>query len=202
MMINIRSYTSPDLDSLYRICLLTGASGGDASRFYCDSKIVGHVYAAPYAVFRPESALVVEDNDGVGGYILGASDTWEFESELETKWWPRLRAEYPDPFDVNENDLSWDQRMQRLIHHPRRTPIAITDLYPAHLHIDLLPRLQGIGLGKLLVDRWLGLMRSFGAIGVHLGVGATNKRAVRFYRAYGFHELDSRSDSFTFAMHL
>jgi ribosomal protein S18 acetylase RimI-like enzyme len=201
-MANIRAYRPGDLDALYRICLLTGGSGQDASHLYADPKLVGHVYAAPYAALRPESALVVEDGEGVGGYNLGAADTAAFEAELESKWWPKLRDEYPDPVGMTAAELSWDQRMQRHIHHPRRTPATITDLYPAHLHIDLLPRFQGRGLGKTLIDRWLELMRLFGAKGVHLGVGVANERAVRFYRAYGFEELDAWTGALVFGMKL
>jgi GNAT superfamily N-acetyltransferase len=200
-MPEIRAYRPSDLGALYDICLKTGNSGQDASELYQDHKLVGHVYAGPYGVLRPQSALVVEDELGVGGYILGAADTPAFEAELEHRWWPALRAYYSDnPVGLSYRDLTLDQRMVRHIHHPQTTPANITDAYPAHLHIDLLPRLQGRGLGKALIDRWRLLMRGFGARGVHLGVGAANARAVRFYRAYGFHELDVGPGALVFAL--
>jgi ribosomal protein S18 acetylase RimI-like enzyme len=186
----IRPYRQDDLEAIYRVCLLTGASGQDASDVYVDHKLVGHHFAGPYGVLRPESALVVEDGEGVGGYILGAADTQAFEAELETAWWPALRAQYPDPIGIRYRDLTPDQRLQRGIHHPQPMLASVSARYPAHLHIDLLPRFQGQGMGRTLIDRWLELMRGFGAKGVHLGVGAANERGVRFYRAYGFQELD------------
>ncbi|HLK24189.1 MAG TPA: GNAT family N-acetyltransferase [Caulobacteraceae bacterium] len=201
-MVQIRAYREDDLDAIYRICLMTGASGQDASQLYKDPKIIGHVYAGPYGVLQPQSALVVEDEEGVGGYIIGARDTPAFEAELEEAWWPRLRDEYPDPVGKRYAELTWDERMQRHIHHPTRTPPEITQPYPAHLHIDLLPRFQGRGLGKILIDRWFDLMRSMGARGVHLGVGTANERGVRFYRAYGFKELDLGSGALIFALPL
>jgi ribosomal protein S18 acetylase RimI-like enzyme len=198
----IRPYRGSDLEAIYRVCLLTGASGQDASELYVDHKLVGHMFAGPYGVLRPQSALVVEDAGGVGGYIIGAPDTPTFEAELELAWWPTLRAEYPDPVGLRYRDLSPDQRLIRGFHHPQLTPPLITDPYPAHLHIDLLPRFQGRGLGKTLIDRWLDLMRSSGVKGVHLGVGAANGRATRFYRAYGFHELDIGPGALMFAINL
>src|SRR5579864_6800978 len=105
-MPDIRAYRPDDLEALYDICLKTGNSGKDASRLYGDPKIVGHVYAGPYGVLRPESALVVEDAEGVGGYILGAADTAAFERDLEASWWPKLRAEYPDPAGAPRAELS------------------------------------------------------------------------------------------------
>ena len=56
-MAEIRAVRPSDLDDLYRICLATGAGGGDASALYRDPKLLGHVYAAPYAVFSPQSVL-------------------------------------------------------------------------------------------------------------------------------------------------
>ena len=35
---------------------------------------------------------------------------------------------------------------------PDRMLIAEVDAYPAHLHIDLLPELQGQGMGRRLID--------------------------------------------------
>jgi ribosomal protein S18 acetylase RimI-like enzyme len=41
-----------------------------------------------------------------------------------------------------------------------------------------------------MIDTWLGAMKARGSRGAHLGVGFTNERAVRFYRAYGFIEAE------------
>jgi GNAT superfamily N-acetyltransferase len=188
-MVEIRPYRASDLDALYHICLATGDSGADASGLYQDPKLVGHVYAAPYGVLSPESALVLEDDEGVGGYIVGAPDTRAFEALLEAEWWPGLRATYSDP-EGRGATLGWDDRMRRYINRPPKTPAKVVEPFPAHLHIDMLPRLQRRGFGRLLIDRWLGLIQGMGARGVHLGVGWANERAVRFYRAYGFQQLE------------
>jgi hypothetical protein len=44
-----------------------------------------------------------------------------------------------------------------------------------------------------LMDRWLGAVREMGARGAHLAVGAANRRAIRFYRACGFREMEQPS---------
>jgi GNAT superfamily N-acetyltransferase len=186
-MAAIRPYRADDLDALYHICLATGQSGKDATHLYRDPKIIGHIYAAPYGVLEPESAFVLEDEEGVGGYIIGAFDTHPFEKRLEAEWWPPLRARYPDPAAPPQ---TLDGRMAWLMHHPSRTPRRITRPYPSHLHIDLLPRFQGGGWGKRMIDTWLAAMKARGSRGAHLGVGFANERAVRFYRAYGFVEAE------------
>ena len=63
MSFKIRNYHPCDLVSLYRICLLTADSGGDASHLYSDPDLVGQFYAAPYAVYEPELCFVVTNSD-------------------------------------------------------------------------------------------------------------------------------------------
>jgi ribosomal protein S18 acetylase RimI-like enzyme len=188
-MVEIRAFRPADLDDLYRICLATGAGGDDASALYRDPKLVGHVYAAPYAVSSPRSVFVVEDAEGLGGYIVGAPDTRAFEAWLEAEWWPALRTIYPDPSGTPRIDRSPDQFMSWWIHYPHRAPDGIVHSYPSHLHINLLPRLRGRGVGRRLMERWLATIRDMGSRGAHLAVGAANRRAIRFYRACGFQEV-------------
>jgi ribosomal protein S18 acetylase RimI-like enzyme len=192
-MVEIRAVRPNDLDDLYRICLATGAGGDDASSLYRDPRLIGHVYAAPYAILSPQSVFIVEDTLGVGGYIVGAPDTRDFETRLEAEWWPSLRTLYQDPSNEPRTGWSPDQSMIHMIHHPRRTASEIVEPYPSHLHINLLPRLRGRGFGRQLMERWLATIREMGSRGAHLAVGAANRRAIRFYRACGFHELERRS---------
>jgi ribosomal protein S18 acetylase RimI-like enzyme len=193
-MVDIRPYRARDLDELYDICLKTGDSGADATRLYRDPKLIGHVYAGAYGVLSPETALVVEDGAGVGGYIIGPADTHAFEKRCAAEWWPPLRARYADPAG-DPKSWSRDERMAHLIHHPDRTPRRISEIYPAHLHINLLPRFQGQGLGARLIDLWLAKVSAMGARGACLATGERNPRAVRFYRAYGFTEIERFGDA-------
>jgi ribosomal protein S18 acetylase RimI-like enzyme len=188
-MVEIRAVRPNDLDDLYRVCLATGAGGDDASPLYRDPRLVGHVYAAPYAILSPRSVFVVEDTLGVGGYIVGAPDTRDFETRLEAEWWPSLRTLYQDPSNEPRTGWSPDQSMIHMIHHPRRTARMIVEPYPSHLHINLLPRLRGRGFGRQLIGRWLETVRQMGSRGAHLAVGAANRRAIEFYRACGLHEI-------------
>ncbi len=205
-MPHIRPVQPADLDALYLIALATGDAGRDAAHLYTDGKLVGHIYAAPYAALEPESAFVAEDGEGVAGYIVGALDTPAFEHRLEAEWWPTLRPLYADPLPKPPEAWSADELRAWTIHHPRRTPAKLTEPYPSHLHINLLPRLQGQGMGAKLIDRWLDAMREAGSRGAHLGVGPANERARRFYRAYGFEELPRQKpkphDPIWFAMTL
>jgi ribosomal protein S18 acetylase RimI-like enzyme len=186
----IRPYRPSDLNDLYRICLLTGANGGDASHLFTDPMLLGHLHAAPYGWFEPELAFVAEDSVGVGGYVLGAADTHAFERQLEQDWWPELRRRYPPPPPgLDEQQWTRDQGAAYLIHHPLVTPTELAGTHPAHLHINLVPRLQGRGVGRHLISTLVAALRERGAARLHLGVRRANTRAIGFYRHLGFTEL-------------
>lgn len=197
-MPTLRSARETDRAALLSICLETGDSGQDATALYRDPVILGQVYAAPYLTFAPDFAFVLEDDQGVGGYVLGTPDTAAFEDTLEREWWPPLRLQYPDPQAIPAAERTPDERIAHLIHHPPRAPRELLTAYPAHLHIDLLPRVQGGGRGRALMDTLLDALRAAGAPGVHLGVGARNVRAQGFYRHLGFTELGRTPGAVTF----
>jgi ribosomal protein S18 acetylase RimI-like enzyme len=187
---HIRPYHPGDLDALYRICLLTGDDGQDATSLFHDPRLLGHFFAAPYGLFEPSLAFVAEDAEGVGGYIAGALDTRAFEEQLESKWWPDLRTRYlAPPPRLPSKRWTPDQHVAHMIHHPWRIPDELAARYPSHLHINLLPRLQASGHGSQLTRTLIAALRDQGSRGVHLHVSSGNWRAAGFYRHIGFTEL-------------
>jgi ribosomal protein S18 acetylase RimI-like enzyme len=187
--VTIRCAVAADRAALYEICLLTGDAGGDASGLYSQRDLIGELWVGPYLALEPEHAFVADDGEGAVGYVLGAADTARFEAACEERWWPRLRDRFPDP--PTSGDLTPDEQLHRWIHRPPRTPAAVLADYPAHLHIDLLPRAQGAGVGRRLIDTLLAALRRDGVRGVHLGVAAANHRAMGFYAHLGFALIDS-----------
>ena len=198
----IRPAHPDDRDALYRICLETGDSGADATPLYRDPLLIGHIWAGPYLALAPDFAFVLEDAAGVCGYVIGAPDTAAFEAWLERAWWPALRGQYPDPADVPPAERSPDQRLMHLIHHPHRGDPAVLADYPAHLHIDLLPRGQGGGNGRRLMETLFAALTRAGVPGVHLGVGLRNARAQGFYRHLGMQELGRDGGGVTLGLRL
>jgi len=188
--ISIQAHQDRYLPDLYRISLATGHIGGDASKLYRDPKLMGHIYSAPYALLAPSLVLLAIDYEGVAGFALGTIDTPAWEARLEREWWPRLRSEYPDPGQIAATEWTQDQRRAHMIHHPDRVPPEVSGPYPAHLHMNLLPRIQGAGIGSRLLEAWLDLVAPLGAEAVHVGVNRQNEKAVRFWGRAGFSELE------------
>ena len=189
-MPTLRPFQPGDLPALYAIALATGHRGGDAAPLHRDGELIGHIYAAPYALLAPGIAWVAEDGEGVAGYAVGACDTAAWEALLERRWWPALRRRLADPGETPAPDWTWDQRRVWQIHRPVATPPAVAVAYPGHMHMNLMPRAQGQGLGARLLAAWLDAAAACGAGitagGVHVGVNAGNARGLRFWARQGF----------------
>ena len=188
-MLNIRQFRSDDLDTLYKISLATGLAGGDASHLYVDPRLMGHIYAAPYALLEPALALVVEDGEGVAGFAVGTADTTAWERRLEQLWWPSLRKRYAMPEGTDASLWTHDQRRAFTIHRPALVPPAVALQYPAHVHMNLLPRLQRRGAGTKLFERWATAASAQDAKAIHVAINRANVGAAGFWRKMGFAEV-------------
>lgn len=194
----IRPYHPSDLYSLYQICLRTADSGQDATTLFRDPELIGHIYTAPYAVAEPDLCFILTANGAPSGYVLGARDSNAFHAWCEREWFPVLRARYPLP---PGDDDSADANAIRGIHEGHAPHPDLT-AYPAHLHIDLLPVVQGQGWGRRMIETFTGRLRELGAPAVHLGVGKRNTGAIQFYERVGFHRIFEGEGWIAFGMFL
>jgi GNAT superfamily N-acetyltransferase len=193
----IRRYHPGDLPMLYKICLLTGDSGKDATGYFSD-EILGHYYAAPYPLFQPELCFTLLSSGMPCGYIVGTSDSADFSQFFNEEWLPPLLDRYPLPgSDVQSREASMIRQL-----HAAYIPPACTNTYPAHLHINVLPIGQGKGIAKKMMDMFIKALQSLSVPGLHLDVSVLNPRAIRFYRSYGFDEIDRSTHAITFALAL
>jgi GNAT superfamily N-acetyltransferase len=178
-MVELRPYRASDLDALYDICLATGDYGRDAGLLYSDRRLIGHIYAAPYGVLEPSNVFVAEDDEGVAGYVVGTHDTDAFEARLEREWWPPLREHYSRM--PTDGLTPADRQRIAMIRHPESNPADIVAQYPAHIHMNLLPRLRGQRVGTGLLQLWVDQARQAGVRGIHLGAGVANTGGVAFW---------------------
>jgi len=190
----IRDYRPDDWDAAYYICLKTGNRGGDGELlFAADPDALGRIYTGPYLEFEPDLALMLEDDEGLCGYALGALDTRKFYDRYEREWRPGLCAQFPDP-SGDCSDWTPVESVYQLYHHPEYYFPDAYESYPSHLHIDLLPRAQRQGHGRRMMDALMERLRRKGAPGVHLGMSAANVGAHQFYLSLGFEELSREAD--------
>src|SRR5262245_30548802 len=93
----LRHAQERDHDARCDVCLRTGDAGEDATEREDDPRLLGFVWALPYQVLEPDFAFVIEDLEGVAGYVLGTPDTPRFDAMLEKRWFPALRRSVRDP---------------------------------------------------------------------------------------------------------
>jgi GNAT superfamily N-acetyltransferase len=195
----VRKFKEEDRPGLYHICLATGDSGANAVHLYNQKDMLGEIYVGPYLTFQPDLSFTLI-HEGVVGYALAALDTASFEETLSKKWWPSILDKYnglsPENFNEREKNLF------SYIQNPPLRPKEVINEYPSHLHIDLLEKAQGRGIGKAMMLLVLETLREQGSKGVHLGMGAQNSRAFTFYTKLGFNLLDKNDDEWTMGLKL
>lgn len=201
-MVGVRPFRPGDEDALYEVCLRTGDAGQDATGLFDDTRLLGEVFVGPYLRFAPEFAWVyADDADVARAYVLGVADTAAFEELLAERWWPELQRRYPQSaLPSNPHD----REIVEFLHAPQRRHPDLVAAYPAHLHIDLVPEVQGGGRGRAMLRTLLDALSAAGSTGVHLGVARSNERAIGFYTHLGFTstELGSTPDELIMVRHL
>lgn len=116
--------------------------------------------------------IAVDENDRAIGYILCAENYDNFKKVF--------RKEYLVRFKKYEIDCRLVAILSTFIQ------ARLKKEYPAHMHIDILPEYQRMGLGHKLVDALCENLKEKGIKGVCLTMFSGNKKGGAFYRKYGF----------------
>jgi ribosomal protein S18 acetylase RimI-like enzyme len=184
----IRKTQIQDLPYLYEICLKTGNNGKDASLLFFDPYLIGQYYAAPYLLYPAGIGFAAGQNRRPKGYIIAVPDSNDFDHWMEETWLPPLRERYPKPVSMELIRSENEKRILENFHNNQLNDANKTLYadYPAHLHIDLLPELQGKGIGRKLMDALFSELKQQKVSGVHLGVSKKNPDAVAFYQKLEF----------------
>jgi ribosomal protein S18 acetylase RimI-like enzyme len=194
-MTRIREFHAGDEGDLADICVRTADAGADATGLFTDDRLWAEVFVLPYVARHPELALVVEADGRPLGYAVAAPDTRAFEDWFHDVWWPEHGARFARTgIGAREAAILGYADARR----GGREPFG--DEYPAHLHIDLLPHLQGQGWGRRLVAAIVEELRERGVRGLHLIASADNEGALAFYDRLGFTRLPSADGSQAFGI--
>ena len=193
----LRPYRPADRAAVRIICIRTGASGQDATGTTVDDELLPDTFALPYVEYAPDLAFVVDDEEGAAGYVIAVADTADFVRWYRTEWMPRLQRRYASLDPSSSTDS-----LVRMAFDPERMLTPEAREYPAHLHIDLLPSMQGRGLGRAMIERVCTELAARGVPGVHLVAAEENAGALAFYPRVGFAELSRAPGSVTFGRRL
>ncbi|KAF9055476.1 acyl-CoA N-acyltransferase [Hymenopellis radicata] len=179
----IRKATEADTPSLSRICLFTADAGNSAEHLHDFGELPGLLYAVPYAKIPVTCwGFVLEDQGEIVGYVLGSADTRAFESYASEHWWPPLAEKYPPSLAKKPAD----ERYMNLLRNMHTAPDVNIAFSKAHLHIDILPKYQGKGWGRKLIEAAVEYLKSINVAGVWVGMDPRNVNARAFYERLGF----------------
>lgn len=180
----IRRYKESDKENVRFVCL---NSNGPCSMKERKQHFILTTYCDYFIEKEPDNCFVaVDENDKAVGYILCAENYNKFRKTFGKEYLSRFR----------KHELSY-----------RITALASTFIqfvhrkeYPAHMHIDILPEYQRMGLGHKLVDALSENLKEKGIKGVCLTTWANNKKGVGFYKKFGFTQLETIAGTAVFAL--
>ena len=191
-MIEIRQCTLEDIQYIYEISYATGLDGGPANEVCKDPLKVGHYFSAPYLHFEIDICFVATVDNIPKGYVLGTTDTIKYTNWLNSTWLPKIRTQYD--FGTSDNLHPLEAFLNDVIQNDTKIDKDLIP-YPGHLHIDILPELQGRGMGRKLMETFFKRCREKEVSKVHLVVSKDNPGAMAFYKKMGMYEICDYDDS-------
>ncbi|MCY3413406.1 MAG: GNAT family N-acetyltransferase [Candidatus Heimdallarchaeota archaeon] len=187
MEIILRPYRKTDREFVDEICYLTGFAGQSLQNkpYFPDRKLFSLIFCDYYLQFEPEFCFVAEDNGRVVGYIIGTPDSQSQVKSFNRKMIPRILLrllsitfwKYPSAFKRVLEFMRLEQEDEEE---------ELLSSYPAHLHINLHPDIQGRGIGGKLLQMFETKLKEKGITGLHLGTSNYNHHALTFYEKHGF----------------
>ena len=163
----VRRYEDGDKERVEEICEITDNA-------HLEKDLLLTLYCHYYITYEKENCFVAVVDGKVVGYIISAEDT--------KAWIDRFSSTFLSSSTPTIREKGIESTEGYLPFYPE---------YPAHLHIDIDPRYQRMGIGHALMNALLSNYRGKGVKGVMLGVDPNNTKGVSFYKKYGFTPLDT-----------
>ena len=182
----IRPYEKRDKESVQYVCLNSeGPFKGNKRAM----NFTLTVYCDYYLEKEPENCFVaVDENDKVIGYIICTENFDVFRKRFNDEFCPRIKK--------------WEFRRRKSALRSIIPYEKYKEEYPAHLHIDILPEYQRMGLGHKLTDALISHLKEKKIKGIMLSVSPLNPKGIGFYEKYGFTLLEKNPDSIVYGMKL
>ncbi|XP_006825943.1 protein O-GlcNAcase-like [Saccoglossus kowalevskii] len=192
----IRPYLPKDEVEVYKVCRLTCDDGSDGTDIFPDHpNLIGDKLVGGLITLSPEYCFVLEDENGICGYVLGALNAKKYYDLYDMAWMLEMCSKYPKPKSKNltpaeEVFLSFHEYKIYL-------PNNLHQKYPSLLKMDILPSVEDTSVVKNMLACILSALKANGSYGAFVEVGVGNKTMLDFYTKLGFLEvpmLDEISD--------
>lgn len=182
----VRPYKASDCEAVRYICL---NSDEPCTLSKNGKNFILNTYCNYYIEKEPANCFVAEDENGKAiGYILCAENFDKFQSCFLNEYLTRLKK--------------YEFRRRKSALRSIESHRKYKDEYPAHLHIDILPDYQHMGLGRKLMEALCSHLDTKGVNGVMLTVWIHNENAKKFYEKLGFSLIETKKTSVVYALKL
>ncbi len=188
--IKIRPFQSPDRTAVYEIFGLTAYHGRSCDFFFDHKEWLAELVVDTYLDFEPSACFVAEKNGRIVGYLTGTLDTIQMHRVWIRKILPRLCLHFVS-WGVWKFPRTWRffwKAILSALKKEGRYPREVREEFPAHLHINILPRFHRQGLGQLLVARFVEYLREKNVWRVHARTSRPDGRHP-FFERLGFKPL-------------
>lgn len=173
-------------DAVRRIYAQTAFFGEPVEVYFDDRNLFADLGIDAYLEHYPNYAWVAQSGGDVVGYIVGCPRGDGAIRQHNLMRLPRILARLvAGRYHVDRKTLAYVRDQLRAALRGELVEIH-SDLYPANLHINLLPAHRGHGLGTALLRAYLAQLRSEGVPGVHAVTTDRNTAAIHLYRRFGF----------------
>lgn len=185
----VRNYEPRDREAVRWLCCETGFLGNPIDPVFEDREIFADFHTSYYTDVEPESAFVLEHEGKVKGYLLGSRKPFLhqlYSLVQNVTLFFRVMQRYSTYNRATRDFIGWVLRNSW-----REVPAAPRRV--AHFHFNLLPEVQGIGGGRLLLRRYFDYLLKHGEKRVYGQlVTFEGRRGSRLFERYGFKVLSKR----------
>lgn len=184
----LRPYVPADLTAVYEVCRRTCDDGADGTEIFPFHKeLVADKLIGSFAANGPEYAFVMEDADGVCGYVLAALNHELHNKKVETDWFPAMQEKYPKP--SNTHNLTPAEEMICSLHsHKSYESENLRKSYPSLVRIDMLPGRCHDGIARMALACTVAALKTNGSHGIYAEINVGDRNTVERYSALGFKE--------------
>ncbi|PTA69688.1 GNAT family N-acetyltransferase [Deinococcus arcticus] len=176
--LTVRPIQPGDEAAVGRVAYQTGFFGHSAARYFPDAALFAALWVGPYFRGGGFGGFVAQQEGAVVGYVLGSPSAAQYRRALAG-----LVVEQGGSL-LRQSGFRGLPYLWRAARWP--APHADEHAFPAHLHLNLLPRARGHGAGEGLLRAHLQVLAGAGVPGVQLATTAENAAALRLYARLGF----------------
>jgi len=197
--IRIERYSPRNRDPVISICHATGYMGAtlEGTNRFNDLKLFSYLFCWYYLRYEPQHCFVALDTgkgNRVAGYIIGTTDTTGMLARLPRRLYPRILTRL-----ICVTMWRYHESYSELLYWLKNGATESDpppEGYPAHLHINILPEYQGLGIGALLMQSFETMCAEQGIEGIYLETSSHNRMAIPFYLKHGYQVLSDKEMTF------